>query len=152
MHKKLLELVLLGCLTTNGYSEDLLNSEELTKKLDTKSALTQEQHNERRKYALILNGDYSDLHKGNVTESYNSLKYLGFEDENIYILSSNTPRTENNFTISAHATKDNLPKVIEHLEKRLDNNDLLIIYMTGHGSRGIDESTLVLEKYEPTQK
>lgn len=128
--------------------DELLTSEQLTKNLYYKPVLTQQQHKERRKYAVIINGDFSEFHKGNVKEAYTSMKVLGFVDENIYILSTENPRAdviEKINGINAHATAGNVNEVFDSLQKMVDTNDMLVLYTTGHGKCRNNEATLQLE-------
>ncbi|MBI4441394.1 caspase family protein [Candidatus Woesearchaeota archaeon] len=142
MLKKLAQILLFGGMAATGNCNDLLKTEELKTRLTSMPALTQQQHKERRKYAVIINGDSSALHRGNVHEAYASLQALGFSDQETYILSTEPLRKNG---ITAHATAANIPLVLNHLEKRVDANDLLVLYTTGHGVLMRKETGLVLE-------
>lgn len=111
-----------------GMADPLPPEQMLSQRLNNKPVLTKVEHEQRRKYAVIVNGSSDAYFKKNVTIAHECLNAKGFYDENIFLVAS-----ENNFR-----------KVFNYLETIADNNDLLVIYTTGHGDRKGDQSTLCL--------
>lgn len=124
----------------------LCHLDSLDRKLNNFHGKNEMEHKQRIKYAVLINGDSSKLHQDNVTEAYKSLRYLGFENSNIFLLTSNYPRPDDGQSITFRATKTNLKKIWNYLGKAVDDNDLVLVYTTGHGSKGKSESGLTLEK------
>ena len=139
-----IQLVLSG----GSYDPNLLTSEQMTQRLNARPAISSVEHQQRRKYAIVINGDTSKLHQGNVTEAYKSLKHLGFADENIFLLTSNFPREDDNKSITTPATEQNLRRVFYYLDNVVDDNDLVLVYTTGHGGTIGGQSTLALADKE----
>jgi hypothetical protein len=102
----------------------------------------------RVKYAVLINGDDSEVHEGNVIRAYKTLRAHGFFEENIFILSTNNPRPQVGLRIdtlvTSEATRRNLDAVIDRLAKVSTRNDLVLFYATGHGDRIDDECWLAL--------
>lgn len=120
------------------------NNSGLSERLINRPTITETEHGQRKKYAVVINGDSSPLHQGNVAEAYQSLKYLKFVDEDIFLLTSNKLRTDDGMSITCDATESNLRSVFDYLERVVDDNDLILIYTTGHGGRNQGRSTLTL--------
>jgi len=131
-----------------SYDANLLTSEQVNQRLNNRLAITETERRERRKYAIVINGDTSKLHQGNVTEAYESLRELGFKDENIFLLTSNYPREDDSKSVTAKATEANLRRVFDYLDDAVDNNDLILVYTTGHGGTKEGQSTLALADEE----
>ena len=103
-------------------------------------------YNAPERYALLVGGGVTEY--DNYESFYNNIEYaasvlkqLDYQDENIKILflggnSSNRPLAEDD------ATKRNLIDNLKYYAKRIDSNDSLLIFRSGHG---IIE--LVNEKY-----
>lgn len=129
-----------------GFNDGNLNSlDEVNKRLNNRPVMTQTEHKQRKRYAVVINGDTSRLHQGNVTEAYQSLKHLGFEDENIFLLTSNYPRDDDGKSITSKGTEKGLRRVFDYLNNVVDDNDLVLIYTTGHGGTEKGQSTLYLD-------
>lgn len=104
-----------------------------------------------KKYALLVGGGVS---KQDTFESFytnieyvsDSLKQMGYRDENVKILffGGNTPTHP---IVEGDATKNGFIEELILLENEIDSNDSLIIFRAGHGI--ID---LVLKKYDSFPK
>lgn len=130
------------------HESNLLTPEQLERKLLDRPVITEAERQQRKKYAVVLNGDASKLHQGNVTEAYESLKHLGFYEENIFLLTSDYGREDDGKAITAKATEANLRRVFDYLDDAVDNNDLVLLYTTGHGRKQNNQSTVLLADAE----
>lgn len=99
-------------------------------------------------YAVLVNGDPSPLHTGNVEYAYQVLRSLGVPEGNIFVLSHTDPRpgaSDKAPLVTAQATTRNLRNVLYHLSRQADANDCLLLYCTGHGIREDAQSALCLD-------
>jgi len=102
------------------------------------------------KYAIIINGDESTLHTRNVYLAYDTLKNVGFMDKNIFIFSYQKNEHTN---IQIYApTFDNIQALFCLLSEVIDDNDLLLIYGTGHGYLKGDISVISIRRICPSCK
>jgi len=131
---------------TPKYDSALLTTEQVKTILVRQPVLTSQDHRERRKYAVVINGDYSSLHKRNVTDAFATLIESGYSQDNIFLLTSNFPPSRNHSSITARGTEENLKIVFNYLDEIIDRNDTLVVYTTGHGGY----STLALDDNEIT--
>lgn len=94
----------------------------------------------QKKYAIIINGDDADRHLANVDRAVASLKSAG--DYQINVVSPTHPKeTDVNYL---PATAQALDQVVEGLGS-MDDDDLLVVYVTGHGDEGEhSEGSIVL--------
>ena len=102
--------------------------------------------NESQKYALLIGGGVTknDTYGGyykNIEYVANTLRKLGYNDENIKILFYGG-KSFGPLTIEGNATKESLTEKLNHLEKIIDSNDSLLIFRSGHGI-----IQLIFEKY-----
>ena len=81
-----------------------------------------------KKYAFIINGDREERHRKNVSYAVIALKAQGFREQNIYILGHSEDSYE-----SSEATKKNIIRKAAEVTGKLKPNDLLAVYVTGHG-------------------
>ena len=103
----------------------------------------------QEKYALLINSDTAIRHLNNMHLAYESLKRMGFREENIIVLKCTPFLTYNDpclYKITASALKSNLIKVWKYFEQQIDEDDLLLVYVTGHGFRKDMKSWFVLEE------
>jgi hypothetical protein len=102
----------------------------------------------RELYAVLVNGDTSALHNGNVERAYEVLRTLGVPDSNLYVLSNSNPRPNARQTgpalVTARATTNNVANVLAYIAGEIDDNDCLLVYTTGHGVRQAGQSAVVL--------
>jgi hypothetical protein len=110
--------------------------------------IAEPEKNESEKYAILVNSDYAQRHKYNLENAYKTLWEVGFNDGNIHVLSHDGPDSvvceEGKYAINGLATKDNFNAVVDHVSEMADDNDLVLIYATGHGSKRDGESWLQL--------
>ncbi|MEE8424992.1 MAG: hypothetical protein V3S11_04150 [Elusimicrobiota bacterium] len=88
------------------------------------------------KYGVIINGDTEWRHQENARLFYDFYKdYYGMQDANIYVLTTTfTAKTQgaNNVESTVKGLTDTLTALIA----KIDDNDLLYVYTTGHGAQG----------------
>jgi hypothetical protein len=104
---------------------------------------------QRQKYAVLVNADSSSHHRRNVAYAYGTLRALGFEAGDIFVLS---PRDRRYPTAKATPIykpfPENFGRVMEHLAGTVRPGDLVVIYGTGHGDSDQGESLLELRHGE----
>jgi hypothetical protein len=103
----------------------------------------------QEKYALLINSDTAVRHLDNMHLAYESLKNMGFREENIIVLKCSPFLKYDDpfpYHISASALKSNLIKVWMYYEKEIDEDDLLLVYVTGHGYRKDMKSWFLMEE------
>ncbi|HKY62992.1 MAG TPA: thioredoxin domain-containing protein, partial [bacterium] len=82
-----------------------------------------------KKHAVILNGDVEARHTENVERAIRALRREG--DYRISVLSTQAPKARVDHYVAAEETK--LEELISGLKSRIDDDDLLVVYATGHG-------------------
>lgn len=92
-----------------------------------------------RKYAIILNGDTEERHVGNVTRALKVLKRERFET-----FVAGTERPKHGADHYTTATPQDVARLIAQVRAKIDANDELVIYTTGHGKQVGDEGQLCL--------
>lgn len=95
---------------------------------------------EVRKYALILNGDFEMRHLTNVSRSLKTLKEGGFET---FVASPVKPEISYDHYITP--TLAGIQTLVNGLQSKIDENDQLVIYTTGHGRFENGEGELCFE-------
>ncbi len=93
--------------------------------------------NMENRYVIIINGDTSRLHLGNVERFYQTVLNLGYIDQNIYILSPYpvAKRSEAGKFNHLKATYHNIKIFFHSLKNILNKDHEVLIYVTGHGER-----------------
>lgn len=81
-----------------------------------------------RRIAVILNGDTEERHLQNVDRAS---KLLGEKGYDLYVASPKQPQGKT--TLLAEPTQKGVEKILKDLEGKLDDDDELFIYTTGHG-------------------
>ena len=89
----------------------------------------------QKKYALIVNGDTEPRHLGNVDRAVTALKKEG----RYHIAVASPERPASKVDEYTPPEKESLDQLIEGLALRTDDDDLVVVYVTGHGSREIGE-------------
>jgi len=88
----------------------------------------------QRKYALIINGDPQEArHFENVERAIKSLRAED-PDYRISVASARKPSASVNEYVSPNSR--NLRHIISGLKQKMDEDDLLVVYVTGHGNKG----------------
>jgi thioredoxin-like negative regulator of GroEL len=83
----------------------------------------------RKSFAVLINGDLESRHLGNIDRAMETLR--GEKVDEIYVLSVLKP--SGHPTHYAEAKGSNLKRVLQGLAGRIDDDDSLIVYSTGHG-------------------
>jgi len=86
----------------------------------------------QKKYALIVNGDTETRHLGNVDRAVKALRREGTYE--ISVASTKAPGTP-----VEHFEKfddQGLEQLLSGMSKKMDDDDLLVVYFTGHGGAG----------------
>lgn len=90
----------------------------------------------QRKYALIINGDPREArHFENVDRAIQALRA---EDPGYQISVASTKRPSGSVSEFVAPNSANLRKVISGWKQKMDGDDLLVVYVTGHGKEGKD--------------
>jgi len=98
-----------------------------------------------RKYAVLLNADATSEHKRNIARAYRTLRTLGFEGPNIFVLSPRDRRTPpSNASPVFKPFPEHLAGVLDKLAAQVVPGDLVLFYGTGHGDTEDGESLLEL--------
>ncbi len=84
------------------------------------------------KYGVIISGSSEERHKENSSLAYQILLENRFQRENVYILDDKGDKTAF-YPVDDIASKEAVKKLFSHLEKKVDSEDLLFVYTTGHG-------------------
>jgi thiol-disulfide isomerase/thioredoxin len=79
------------------------------------------------RYALIINGDTEQRHIENVDRSVRVLRAEGYET---FVLSTSRARRADHY---AESTVENIQKEVDEISGKIDDDDELVIYTTGHG-------------------
>jgi hypothetical protein len=107
-------------------------------------------------YALIVNGDDSFTHNYNVELALGSLRQLGYEPRNTFVLAPAAAATAGAADRGAGAaapagswrqpgTEQGLRQALAELRGRLRPGDRLLVYLTGHGYRMFGRASLGLQ-------
>ena len=111
--------------------------------------------NESQKYALLIGGgvtklDTYDSFFKNIEYTSNALIKLGYQEEHIKILFYGGQNPKRSI-VAKNATKQILLEELSRLENKINSNDSLLIFRTGHGAIDlVFESYKVLPRIEPT--
>ncbi len=103
-----------------------------------------------RRYAVILNGDTEPRHQENVDRAVRALRKEGSYD--ISVASTKAPREKPDRFVAAEEAK--IQELIAGLKGRMDDDDLLVVYVTGHGQSegegcvGLSKSCLPFQKLQ----
>ena len=87
-----------------------------------------------RAFAWILNGDHHEHHVGNVGHAVETLLELGVARRNLFVASEgDSPDARLPKKNFGPATRQNLTLQLNLLAARIGPEDLLVVYITGHG-------------------
>lgn len=93
------------------------------------------------KYAVMISGESEKRHRENLALAYDVLLENGFRKRNIYILDDKGEK-RSAYPVDGLASKGTIKAMFDNLGKRIDSNDLLFVYTTGHGERVIFRSEI----------
>ncbi len=86
----------------------------------------------QKKYALIVNGDTEARHLGNVDRAVKALR-----TEGSYDISVASPKAPGGAVEHFEApSREVLEKLLSGMKAQMDDDDLLVVYFTGHGDSG----------------
>lgn len=88
----------------------------------------------RERYAVLINGSYESRHKKNIASAARLLHDLEYCPGNIFCLDV-SGQEEEEYHVDGTASIETLEIVFTHLAGRIDSNDSLLIYVTGHGDQ-----------------
>ncbi len=96
-----------------------------------------------RLFAVLVNGAMEGHHQTNIFLASNALKQLGVDPRNIFILSTGIPwlnaaaydPAETPFRVTARPTTTNLKLILDYLGGVVTSNDVVLLYLTGHGGK-----------------
>ncbi len=102
----------------------------------------------QRKFALVINGDVQsdsrESHENNVNRALHLLSKTGFVELYLAVPTNYIPLPNRSIIHRDKATRDGIDRLIDMLSQRLDDEDELVVYMTGHGG----ESTNSQNRHE----
>jgi hypothetical protein len=96
-----------------------------------------------RLFAVLVNGGREGYHQTNILNASNALRRLGADAKNLFILSTGVPwmdinaydPSETPFQVTAKPTATNFKLVLEYLGSVITSNDVVWLYVTGHGGK-----------------
>ena len=102
--------------------------------------------NDVTEYALLINGDHNSVHhEANIARAWGKLEDIGYQEDNIISLTGEDPRKNKSPKHNYYpGTSASLKEAVSYLQNHLDNNDILLVYTTGHGDRVGEKSYLHL--------
>lgn len=92
------------------------------------------------KYALVINPDTEDRHLGNVENSLGVLEQQGYET---YVVSTEKPQSKHDHYAKSDFTE--LGAAIDEIRSKIDDDDEVLIYTTGHGSLDGEDPRICLD-------
>ena len=145
MKKNLIITIIVLCSTVFVFSRIFCGTLKSVKQLNTKAQEFME-YDETKKYALLIGGgktqhDICESYYKNIQYVASTLEKLSYDDKDIKILFYGG-RTQDHPIVESDATKTSVMNELSYFEKKIDSNDTLIIFRSGHG---IVE--LIFEKY-----
>ena len=101
------------------------------------------------KFAVLINGDSEQRHKQNIARAYSTLSALGFDPAHIFVVSPPDRRNALPQTaLRVAPLPDELWRVMDDLTNVVTENDLVVVYGTGHGDTDQGDSLLELRRGE----
>jgi hypothetical protein len=137
---------------TTGYATFKMTSPEMPRNKPTIEQVVES--NEVEKFALLINGDhYSHRHEANISRALNRLKSIDYDENNIISLTGEDPRNNKAPTHNYKSgTSTSLEQAVSYLRENVDNNDILLVYTTGHGNQANGKSYLCLDDKDVSAK
>ncbi len=91
-------------------------------------------------FSVIIGGDTEDRHEKNISIAYKTLKQQG---DTVII---DDPDNSDNYPIDYEISRNNIEKAFEDLFTKIEEDDRLFVYITGHGGRHTVRSNGETEK------
>jgi hypothetical protein len=127
-----------------GCDSGLQHGKELDERIERRFERPEIRSSDKH-FAFLINGDRAGHHKDNIARAYQSLLALGYNDQDIFILSAGSPRqSAQTNAITAKATRENVRRIMEGLSRIVTTNDSVLIYCSGHGDRVDGKNVIVL--------
>ncbi|MDO8517123.1 MAG: C13 family peptidase [Nanoarchaeota archaeon] len=94
-------------------------------------------NNNLDKYAVLVKGDNQKIYNQNFSSIYNVLIENGFKSENIYVFVHDGGNSVKQFNhpVDDVSSKESLEMILNHLAKKIDKNDIFLLYLSDHGGR-----------------
>lgn len=86
----------------------------------------------QKKYALIVNGDGETRHLSNVDRAIRALSGEGAYEISVASVRAPIPKVDH----FAAASSEGLTQLLNGMKSQMDDDDLLVVYFTGHGNNG----------------
>ena len=118
----------LGISQQSGNQKEQINQGKLEERISKEPT---KQNHLPDKYAVLLSGTDEGTFEENLARAYSVLTENGFDKENIYVL--NTVIETDKYPADGKALKKSIGIVLEHLAKKIDDKDMLLLYYTAHG-------------------
>jgi len=152
VERGLATLALAGSLFFSGCSDHLSQPRRLEQRISQEVA---QQNGKPDKYALLITGYDEKRFINDLGQIYNTLTELGFKRDDIYVLGSKAVSYrgkphEITYPVDDIATRRTIETVFSHLEKKIDEQDLLVVHISGHGDKitAKDENANSVETYQ----
>ncbi len=91
------------------------------------------------KYAFLICGSNEERFEYDLSAIYQTLLRREFKDKNIFILDQKGEE-EFLYRSDGQSTEENVKRVFEYLEKKVDSEDTLVVHIDDHGSHSIGYS------------
>ncbi len=102
-----------------------------------------------QRYAVLANADAARDHKGNIARAYRTLRALGFDERNIFVVSPKDRRDPpSKLTPVCSPVPAHFAQVMDRLASLTHAGDTVLIYGTGHGDYDRRGAYLVLRHGE----
>ncbi len=130
-------LALAGGLLFSGCSDNLSQPRRLEQRIGQEVA---QQNGKHDKYALLITGFDEKRFIHDLGSIYDVLLESGFRKEDIYILGSDKVSYRGKphiipYPVDDIATRRTIETVFSHLEKKIDEHDLLVVHISSHGDK-----------------
>ena len=102
--------------------------------------------NYSNKYAILISGDNKYIYQENLSMAYQILLENGFQRKNVSILDGKGDLSAF-YPVFGSASKKTIDCIFNNLSKKIGSDDLLFVYVTGHGDQ-ITISDLTGDKKE----
>jgi len=144
-------LALAGCLPLSGCWDNLSQPRRLEQRINQEFA---QQNGNPDKYALLITGHDEKRFIHELGQIYNALIESGFKRGDIYVLGAEElsyrgKPHEIPYPVDDIATRRTIETVFSHLKKKIDEQDLLVVHISGHGDKmAFDHGGRVVTKFK----
>ncbi|MBI1972622.1 caspase family protein, partial [Candidatus Woesearchaeota archaeon] len=145
-------LTLAGSLFFSGCSDYISQPRRLEQRISQEVA---QQNGNPDKYALLITGHDEKRFIHDLGQIYDTLIQSGFKKDDIYVLGSKAVSYRGKpheipYPVDDIATRRTIETVFSHLEKKIDEQDLLVVHISSHGDKitAKDENANSVETYQ----